>query len=97
MKRVKIVLTERERFMRDLLDSGRSYEVVLNREFAVRLLRDCHRRRRLGYKPARDQVLEDAYVGGGIVTEDEWDAYKDFIDRRFQWRSKAQVSTIRTS
>lgn len=82
-------LTRAERLELDLLDSGRSHDVALDREFAVNLLRACHRRLpRLRYKLARDQVLEDAYIVGAIKAGDEWNAYKDFIDRRFLRRAR---------
>jgi len=83
-----VKLTPNERFELDLLDSGRSYGVVLDRKRAVVLLRACHRQlRRLGYKPARNQALEDAYLVG-VINENEWEAYKDLIDRRFQRRAR---------
>jgi len=86
-------LTEEEKLEQQLLESGRSYGIVLDREFALVLVRACgRRRRRLGYKPARDQVLEDAFYSGGITTDNELEAYKDFIDRRFQYRAREALA-----
>lgn len=86
-------LTEEELLEKQLLDSGRSYGIKLDPEFAIYLVQACGRRyRKLGYKKARNEVLEDAWVAGGLATENEWDAYKDFIDRRFQHRAREALA-----
>lgn len=87
-----LTLTKHEQFDLDLLDSGRSYGVMLKPQVAVDLLQACHRRyQRLGYKPARNQVLEDAFILG-LITAEEWEAYKDFVDRRFLRRARAALA-----
>ena len=87
-------LTPTERFVQDLLDSGHSYEVTLNSTVARELLAACHNNLvRLGpdeYKRARNEALEDALIVG-TITANEWNAYKDFIDRRFQRRAKETI------
>ena len=78
-----------ECFRQHLDDSGRTYGVILDAEFASDLYQACHRRRRGGlkYRQARNQVLEDAWFAGGIADEDELAAYKDFIDRHSSWKA----------
>lgn len=90
-----ISLTANQQFELDLEDSGRSYEVILKTDVARELLAACHHKlQQLGkqhYKKARNEALEDALLVGGIVAA-EWNAYKDFIDRRFQRRARKAIS-----
>ena len=81
-------LDSRERFILDLEDSGRSWNVVLDEDVARELLQATHDKRvSCGYKTARNQALEDALLSGKFETDDQWNAYKDFIDCRFLRRA----------
>ncbi len=83
-------LDSHERFILDLEDCGRSWCVVLDESVARELLQICHRKRqKCGYKTARNEALEDALLASKFETEDQWNAYKDFIDLRFLRRAHA--------
>ena len=81
-------LNSRERFILDLEDSGRSWGVTLDEGVARELLQATHdKRRRCGYKTARNEALEDALLASKFDTDDQWNAYKNFIDLRFLRRA----------
>ena len=81
-------LDVQERFSLDLEDCGRSWSVELNEAVARELLQTTHDKRgSCGYKTARNLALEDALLASKFETDDQWNAYKDFIDLRFLRRA----------
>lgn len=80
-------LTRQELLERDAQDSGRLHSATISPEHAEEIAnRTFATYRRLGYRMARDQAIED--ILPIPPSEKEFAAYKEFVNRRFGRRAK---------